>query len=67
MHESSCRSSSIARNQEDNSPFGDLFVRSHHRVLDVDGVIPHAPEDEGLVQGTDDEDSIVVICKVGRN
>ena len=33
------------------SPLGDALVRSDDGRLDVDGVVPHAPQLQGFVQG----------------
>ena len=37
------------------------LVRPHDRVLDVYGVIPHPTEDQGLVEGADNEHGVMVV------
>ena len=47
-----------------NSPFCNFLVSSEDAVLNVDGMISHAPQDEGLVQGSDNKDGVMVLWKI---
>ena len=42
------------------SPLRNLLVSPEHAILDVYGVIPHAPEDQSLVQSPDNKYSVMI-------
>ena len=47
----------------DDPPFGNLLVSPEDAVLDIYGVIPHAPQYQGLVQGAHHKHSVMVLCR----
>ena len=49
-----------SRANEDLSPFRNLLVSPEHAVLDVYGVIPHAPEDQSLIQRPNNKYSVMI-------